>query len=121
MPIHNYSHLVGACIIGGYVYRGSMLPGLYGAYLFADNVSNRIWSLRYNGTTVTELVELTSSIVADAGSLGGITSFGEDTVGELYITDGTGNEVFALVPEPCAMALCAPLALWPTRRRWQRP
>ena len=36
MPINEYSHEVGRSITGGYVYRGSELPNLYGTYVFGD-------------------------------------------------------------------------------------
>src|SRR5690606_23030233 len=45
LPIISYPHSSewGASISGGYVYRGSALPDLAGAYVFADYVSGRIW------------------------------------------------------------------------------
>jgi glucose/arabinose dehydrogenase len=42
-PIMDYSHYIGHCIIGGYVYRGSESPSLVGKYIFAD------WSDTYFG------------------------------------------------------------------------
>lgn len=45
-PIHEYAHPGGgASITGGRVYRGSHLPELYGAYVFGDYVSGRIFIL----------------------------------------------------------------------------
>jgi len=53
-PIHEYAHgsgpARGNAIIGGVVYRGSRLSQLYGAYVFSDNVSGNVWTLRANGT-----------------------------------------------------------------------
>lgn len=43
LPIWNYTHDVGIAIIGGYVYRGSALPILAGAYVYGDYGSGRIW------------------------------------------------------------------------------
>ena len=48
-PIHEYSHSVGASITGGVIYRGSNLPELYGAYIFGDYVSGRVWALFRGG------------------------------------------------------------------------
>jgi glucose/arabinose dehydrogenase len=36
LPIAEYSHSKGICVIGGYVYHGSSLPFLEGKYVFAD-------------------------------------------------------------------------------------
>jgi uncharacterized repeat protein (TIGR03806 family) len=57
-PVLEYPHgsgdSAGRCVIGGVVYRGSRLPDLQGAYIFADYVSGNIWSLRHNGSSATE-------------------------------------------------------------------
>ena len=42
-PVNDYSHYIGHCIIGGYVYRGNLSSSLTGKYLFAD------WSDTYFG------------------------------------------------------------------------
>ena len=64
---------------GGFVYRGSQLPELYGKYLYADYVSGKIWALEYN--------EQSRSVVTNLGiRTTGIPvhSFGEDNAGEVY-------------------------------------
>ena len=63
---------------GGYVYRGSQLPSLYGAYIYGDFCSGRVWALWYDGTRVTKNLELTQAP-------GRISSFGEDQDGEIYV------------------------------------
>ena len=78
-PIFEYSQKAGGCsITGGYVYRGSRLPSLYGAYIYGDFCSGKIWALRYDGRQVTENVELVDSGIS-------ISAFGEDQNKELYI------------------------------------
>ena len=47
-PIWEYHHDVGKSITGGFVYRGTKLPELNGAYLYADYVTSRIWALWYD-------------------------------------------------------------------------
>lgn len=96
-PIHEYSHQVGRAIAGGYVYRGSAIAGLQGAYFFADWAAARVWSLRYDGTSVTEFTERTAELVPPTGqTINSIAAFGEDLQGELYVVD-LGGELFKIV------------------------
>jgi glucose/arabinose dehydrogenase len=93
-PLFEKSHTGdGYCaIIGGYVYRGSAIADLAGAYLFADLCD----------TTVRAVVQ-SGGAVADEASLGfsvpGIATFGEDHDGELYAATLGGN-VYKLVQLP---------------------
>ena len=84
-PITEYDHNQGRSIIGGYVYRGSAVPGLVGQYIFADFSSGRIWAVPADsptGTTPTEIAITGLSIAA----------FGEGVDGELYVIDyGAGT------------------------------
>jgi hypothetical protein len=93
-PAYEYNHSQGCSITGGYVYRGSAIPALQGVYFFADYCQGWVRSFRYTGGTTTELTEWRS--LRPGGS---ITSFGEDAVGELYLTVESGR-VFKIVPEP---------------------
>ena len=78
-PIYEYPRREGNCsVTGGYVYRGSRLTSLYGAYIYGDFCSGRIWALWYDGTEVTENLELTQAP-------GRISSFAEDQDGEIYV------------------------------------
>ena len=53
-PIFDYDHSHGDCaIIGGYVYRGSKIPGLVGQYLYTDNCNGKIRALTRSGATAT--------------------------------------------------------------------
>jgi uncharacterized repeat protein (TIGR03806 family) len=79
-PVIDYSHDVGRSVTGGVVYRGKRLPELFGAYLYADFVTGRIWALRYDGQKVTENKELVVSQQLP------VSSFGEDEAGEVYFT-----------------------------------
>ena len=73
-PIQEYGHgsatNQGNSITGGVVYRGGLLPELYGAYLFADYASGNVWMLRYDGTNTVPFTRITG----DAG----IAAFGID-------------------------------------------
>jgi glucose/arabinose dehydrogenase len=48
-PVVDYSHDEGCAAIGGYVYRGTAIPNLSGAYLFSDVCSATIWGLYAQG------------------------------------------------------------------------
>ena len=100
LPIWNYTHDVGNAVIGGYVYHGSALPGLDGAYVYGDYGSGRIWALRSNGAAVENVLLVDSSL--------NIASFGTDQNGELYFTayDGKVYRLTASIPEfPAAAGL----------------
>ena len=78
-PIWEYNHNVGNSITGGLVYRGKRLPELYGAYLYADYVTNFIRALRYD--------EAKRRVVANQPIPDHklpVLSFGEDEMGEVY-------------------------------------
>jgi glucose/arabinose dehydrogenase len=98
-PIHEYDHGSGCSITGGEVYRGCAIPDLDGTYFFGDFCSPRIWSFRYNGTTMTDFQERTAELAPGGGlDIASIVSFGRDAFGELYIMDLFGGEVFKIVP-----------------------
>jgi glucose/arabinose dehydrogenase len=106
-PVYYYDRGVAAAIIGGYVYRGSSIPGFEGHYIFADAVTDAFGSLRYDGTTAHDIVDRTSQLASpwSPNGYGQITSFGEDANGELYFFDRTGGDVYKIVagePDPIA-------------------
>jgi glucose/arabinose dehydrogenase len=115
-----YDHGDGISITGGFVYRGTAIPELFGKYVFGD------LALRTNPTRIAGRLfyaDLTTGIINEfllpqfpAGILpNGLTvhGFGEDASGELYAMvtntppNGTGGIVYALVPvpEPGSLAL----------------
>ena len=89
-PIHEYGRTEGASITGGYVYRGQRLgAGFRGRYFFADFVRSRVWSAALSidasgEARVTGVTEHTSDLGGSA-QLAGVSSFGVDAEGELYI------------------------------------
>jgi glucose/arabinose dehydrogenase len=125
-PVYDYAHGAGAfegsTVIGGYVYRGSLLKDVQGEYFFGDFGSGRIWSMDTDPTTGALLPNTVRDRTAELKRLNNfdsITSFGEDDFGNLYVVDFSGK-VLAIVPEPntYAMLLIAliPLA-WRCRIR----
>lgn len=91
-PVIDYTSGVGHAVIGGHVYRGSAFPELQGTYFYADYVSSRMWTLRYDGATVSEAVQRTSQIQPQ-----GPSSFGEDSAGELYFCELGSGDVYRIV------------------------
>jgi uncharacterized repeat protein (TIGR03806 family) len=83
-PIAQYTHELGQAITGGYVYRGTAIPGLVGQYLFADFVSGNLWNIP-NGTAPT------MTMAAGFSSGLNISSFAEDHDGELYVVNMRGD------------------------------
>jgi hypothetical protein len=93
LPVAEYTHSGGHCsVTGGYVYRGAQFPALVGVYFFGDYCSGAIWGTwpAANGGWRTE------QVLAFDGFL---SSFGEDEVGEIYLTDLRGGTVSQLVVE----------------------
>ena len=104
-PIIEYPHsgegVSGVSVIGGYVYRGTALPGLFGRYVFGDlgadgglfvgtpTDDGGLWETR-----VVRVVD------ADAGKLGRILSFGRDADGEVYVLGigSNGGGLHRVVP-----------------------
>ncbi len=80
-PVWEYDHQIGKSITGGCVYRGSRLPELQGAYLYADYVTGRIGALKYDkdNPTATKNMSLATTGIP-------VMSFGEDEAGEVYYT-----------------------------------
>jgi len=79
-PVAEYGRSQGASITGGYVYRGTAIPELIGAYLFGDFVSGRIWALQDDGQGGYLMDELLDTDL-------NIASFAEGSDGEIYIVD----------------------------------
>ena len=92
LPVLEYTHDKGACsVIGGYVYRGQVVPAIQGTYFYADFCAGFVRSFRLNNGSVIEKAEW--PLLAAPS----ISSFGQDGLGELYLTTLSGS-VFRIVP-----------------------
>jgi len=89
-PIAEYDHGIGQSVTGGYVYRGSAIPSLRGRYVFADFVSGRLMYLAANSSGGFDRLDLIVSTGLN------ISSFAQDSAGELYVTDYNGG-IYQLV------------------------
>jgi glucose/arabinose dehydrogenase len=86
LPIFEYSHDDGCSITGGYVYRGTAIPALQGAYLFADYCGQGIRAIVTKGDTVVASRSFDLPVAQ-------VQSFGEDADGELYVLPADGPVV----------------------------
>jgi putative heme-binding domain-containing protein len=93
-PTYEHPHSEAASITGGFIYHGSRLRDLEGAYIYGDYQTGKIWALRHDGSRVTSHRELVDTPFQ-------VVSFGEDRDGELIIVDFTGT-LQRLVPNPAA-------------------
>ncbi|MCE2512607.1 MAG: PQQ-dependent sugar dehydrogenase [Acidimicrobiia bacterium] len=84
-PVWEYSQDDGCSVTGGYVYRGSAIEDLYGAYVFGDYCTSRLWALQISRGEV-EFRELGAEVFG-----GSLASFGEDGRGELYALSLNGT------------------------------
>ena len=95
-PIKAHPHSEAASITGGYVYHGTRLPELAGAYIYGDYQTGTIWGLRSQGETVTWQQELARTPLH-------LSAFGETHDGELYLVDhDRTHQIYRLVPNPAA-------------------
>ncbi|MCC6320805.1 MAG: PQQ-dependent sugar dehydrogenase [Phycisphaerales bacterium] len=118
-PIKVQPHSGGACsITGGYVYRGSAMPELQGAYFYGDYCGNWIRSFRYNGTTVSDDRDWTSALNSglSPAPIQGLSSMAEDAQGELYFISINLGSIYKIVLDtancgcPCIVQPGRPLA-----------
>jgi glucose/arabinose dehydrogenase len=94
LPVTDYPHTNGACsITGGYVYRGQALPVLGGRYLYSDYCTGWVRSFSYVGGQASDARDWPALAVGS-----GVTSFGEDGRGNLYIMT-QGGSLYRIVPQ----------------------
>ena len=89
-PVAQYAHDEGNCsVTGGYAYRGSN-AALRGRYIYGDYCSGIVWSFKLAGGKATGLRREPFKVES-------VTSFGQDTAGELYAVSH-GGTIFRLTP-----------------------
>ena len=91
-----HPHSEAASITGGYVYRGTSLPGLSGAFIYGDYQTGIIWAVRASGRAVTWHTELARTPLH-------LVAFGETNDGELLLVDhDRTHQIYRLVPSLAA-------------------
>jgi len=90
LPVTQFDHNMRCSITGGYVYRGSAVPGLVGAYIFGDLCTGGIFAVRGSAAQPwSSQLELGYQPIK-------VSSFGEDPSGEVYVVDLQGGEVYRI-------------------------
>lgn len=91
-PLVDFGHDIVNSITGGYVYRGSGIPELYGKYICADyGGGDEIFSV---DISTGEYEQISTFLPED------IISFGEDAQGELYILNlGFATNIYKLIDD----------------------
>ena len=113
-PILEYGRSNGIAVVGGLVYRGARMSQLYGAYIYGDYGSGRIWALRHASGVVTENRVIVTDDQNGSG-VSGLSAFGMDpqTGYILYADEQNANNgsikrivpaAFAGAPLPATLA-----------------
>lgn len=89
-PVFKYSHDQGCAVIGGYVYRGSAIPGLQGTYVYSDFCGGWVKGLLFDNQG-----NATQQLLAQGNGIGP-SAFAEDHNGELYLLDVSGAVIYQL-------------------------
>lgn len=97
-PIADYGRNEGISVTGGFLYRGKLIPGLSGKYVFGD-LMGTVWTLTDIKKELWKKEKL--SISRDPG-IWQIYSFGEDRNGEIYLLANLIEEekgaVYKIIP-----------------------
>jgi len=112
-PIIEYDHDVGIAVIGGYVYRGNLLPEFEGRYIFGDWSTTFLFgngrllvaepSASETGLWMAKELEIATMEDGNVGAF--VLSFGQDADRELYVLNselpglvGNTGKAFKFVP-----------------------
>jgi glucose/arabinose dehydrogenase len=91
LPVVEIPHPEAEAVMGGFIYHGAALSGMQGMYIFGD-LNGKIWRLMENPANIFVRAQL-----ADTGF--NISSFGQDSAGELYVADIRAGRVLKIVPK----------------------
>ncbi|MGC4104335.1 PQQ-dependent sugar dehydrogenase [Ferruginibacter sp.] len=83
-PIFDYPHnntTGGYAVTGGYVYRGSLFPAMYGYYICADYITGNAWVINATSNAATQ----------QPTQLLNVSGFGELENGEIVVLTRTGT------------------------------
>ena len=89
-PVFDYPRDQGVSITGGYVYRGTQYPDMFGTYIFADYGEAGLWALEQNNGVWQD------SFYVHSGR-NNISSFGEAENKELYFAVRNEGRIYHLI------------------------
>jgi glucose/arabinose dehydrogenase len=91
-PFVEYGHPRGGCaaVIGGFVYRGRDVASAQGRYFYGDTCSGAVWSVPASARRPPRPRREPFTVAQ-------LSSFGEDTSGELYLVARGPGAIFRLV------------------------
>jgi glucose/arabinose dehydrogenase len=78
LPVTDVVRAQASCIIGGVVYRGHPASPFYGVYLFCDHISRRVWGLKHENRSATELTQIATAPLE-------ISAFAADADQNIYL------------------------------------
>lgn len=94
-PIYELAHPESHSLTGGFVYRGSALPQLQGAYVFGDFATLKVWALVTDPLTGARK----HIVVNDAATPIYAASFAETDTGEVIVVDFGTNGFYQVVAD----------------------
>ncbi|MFO0595835.1 MAG: PQQ-dependent sugar dehydrogenase [Myxococcaceae bacterium] len=90
-PVIDYARTDGNSVTGGFVYRGTSIPGLVGRFIYGDYGSGKIFALEPTATGGYQHTELVDTSF-------GLAAFGQTADGEVYALDINTGQIHQLVP-----------------------
>ena len=88
-PLVEHHHTECRSITGGYVYRGSKFPELFGAYIYGDYEYGKIWGVRCEDDQVVWQQELANTALR-------LPTFGVTKAGDILTFDYMSGEIYRL-------------------------
>jgi glucose/arabinose dehydrogenase len=88
-PVAEYPHSEGCSVSGGYVYRGKNVKSATGRYFYGDYCSGTVWSFKLSGGKA-------RSLRREPFEVKGLSSFGQDASGELYLMSVDSGDLYRL-------------------------
>lgn len=79
-PIFEYDRQgIYSAVTGGYIYRGNLMPELYGKYIYGDYEQGKTWALTYDGIN-----PVINETLCDSNFL--LITYGTDAQNEIYLS-----------------------------------